>query len=252
MRLFPTRPALDVAVAGAAVVLAGILLFQPAIIAGGGALIVGLSVGRAITLLTVSRVRSAGFEMVWRGTGRSLRLHRGQPSAILAEVRNRDTRAARYVQLRVIASPLVAIELEPDSGEVPAGGRLEVNVSVTAKRVGRHGLFGLGLELRGSPGLFEVPLTFSNPFGLEVLPARSPLTRHALPASGGVLVGLGSALRSGDSTEFSELREYQPGDPLKRVAWKASAHRGQLLVRKYEVEEREFVWFVIDASVELW
>lgn len=252
MRLFPTRSALDVAVAGAAVVLAGILLFQPAIVAWGGALIVGLSVGRAITLLNVARVRSAGFEMVWRGTGRSLRVQRGQPVTIFAEVRNRDTRAARYVQLRVIGSPHVSIELEPDAGEVPAGGRLEVEVKVAARRVGRHGLFGLGLELRGSPGLFEVPLTFSNPFGLEVLPARPALPRHSPLASGGVLSGLGSARRSGDSTEFSEIREYQAGDPLKRVAWKASAHRGKLLVRKYEVEERNLVWFVLDAAVELW
>lgn len=252
VRLFPTRSALDVAVAGAAVVLAGILLFQPAIVAWGGALIVGLSVGRAITLLHVARVRGAGFEMVWRGNGRSLRVWRGQPATILAEVRNRDTRAARYVQLRVIGSPHVAIELEPDAGEVPAGGRLEVVVKVTAQRVGRQGLFGLGLELRGSPGLFEVPLTFSNPYGLDVLPAPAQLGRHAPPASGGVLVGLGSSRRSGDSTEFSEIREYQTGDSLKRLAWKASARRGKLLVRKYEVEERELVWFVLDASVELW
>jgi uncharacterized protein (DUF58 family) len=252
VRLFPTRSALDVAVAGAAVVLAGILLFQPAIVAWGGALIVGLSVGRAITLLNVARVRGAGFEMVWRGNGRSIRVSRGQPATIFAEVRNRDTRAARYVQLRVIGSPHVAIELEPDSGEVPAGGRLEVIVKVTARRVGRQGLFGLGLELRGSPGLFEVPLTFSNPYGLEVLPAPAQLGRHAPPASGGVLVGIGWSRRSGDSTEFSEIREYQAGDPLKRLAWKASARRGQLLVRKYEIEERDRVWFVLDASVELW
>lgn len=232
--------------------LAGILLFQPAIVAWGGALLVGLSVGRAITLLNVARVRSAGFEMVWRGGGRSVRVLRGQPVTLFAEVRNRDTRAARYVQLRVIGSPTVKVELEPDSGEVPAGGRLEVSVTVTARRVGRQGLFGLGLELRGSPGLFEVPLTFSNPLGLEVLPAPVPPGRGSPPASGGVLVGLGSSRRSGDSTEFSEIRDYQSGDPLKRVAWKASARRGKLLVRKYEVEERDLVWFVLDASVELW
>ncbi len=252
MRLFPTRSAIDVAVAGAAVVLAGILLFQPAIVAWGGALIVGLSVARAITLLNVARVRSAGFEMVWRGSGRSLRMLKGQTLALAAEVRNRDTRAARYVQLRVIASPHVLIVLEPESGEVPAGGRLEVTVKVTAKRVGRHGLFGLGLELRGSPGLFEVPLTFSNPFGIEVLPALAPLGRRSPPAMGGLALGASSSRRSGDATEFSEIREHQSGDSLKRVAWKASARRGKLLVRKYEIEDRDVVWFVLDASVDLW
>jgi uncharacterized protein (DUF58 family) len=252
VRLFPTRSALDLAVAGAAVILAGILLFQPAIVAWGGALIVGLSVARAITLLNVARVRTAGFEMVWRGSGRSVRLVKGQTLTIVAEVRNRDTRAARYVQLRVVGSPSVSIEIEVDSGEVPAGGRLEVPVRVRAKRVGRHGLFGLGLELRGSPGLFEVPLTFSNPFGVEVLPHAGAPGRVPAPGAGLLRMGRRNARRSGDATEFSEIREHQLGDSLKRVAWKASARRGKLLVRKYEIEERDVVWFVLDAAVELW
>lgn len=252
MRLFPTRSALDLAVAGAAVILAGILLFQPAIVAWGGALIIGLSVARSITLLNVVRVRTAGFEMVWRGTGRSVRLMKGQTATLMAEVRNRDTRAARYVQLRLLGSPHVSIDIEPDSGEVPAGGRLEVAIRVRPKRVGRHGLYGLGLELRGSPGLFEVPLTFSNPLGIEVLPPVAPPLRRAPLGAGGVRTGLRASRRSGDATEFSEIRDYHLGDALKRVAWKASARRGKLLVRKYEFEERDVIWFVLDASVDLW
>jgi hypothetical protein len=65
-------------------------------------------------------------------------------------------------------------------------------------------------------------------------------------------VGARPSRRSGDSSEFSELRDHQFGDPLKRVAWKASARRGKLMVRKYETEEREIVWLLLDASVELW
>lgn len=251
MRLFPTRSALDLAIAGAAVVLAGILLFQPAIVAWGGALIIGLCVARSLTLLHVVRVRAAGFEMVWRGSGRAVHVVKGQASTLMAEVRNRDTRAARYVQLRVLASPELAIEVEPDNGEVPAGGRLEVAVRVKARRVGRHGLFGLGLELRGGPGLFEVPLTFSNPLGVEVLPALAAARRAPL-GHGASSAGLRASRRSGDATEFSELRDHQPGDPLERVAWKASARRGKLLVRKYELEERDVAWIVLDAGVELW
>ncbi|MEO8182729.1 MAG: DUF58 domain-containing protein [Deltaproteobacteria bacterium] len=251
MRLFPTRPALDVAVAAASVVVVGILLFQPAIVAWGGALIVGLSLARAITLLSVARVRTAGFEMIWRNTGRSARVTRGHVIELRAEVRNRDTRAVRFAASRVVASPLVGIEVTPEAGEVPAGGRLELVVRVRGKRVGQHGLFGLGLEMRGPPGLFEVPLTFANPFGIEVLPAAASARRGA-PRSAGSAVGVRMSRRWGDATEFSEIRDHQFGDPLKRVAWKASARRGKLMVRKYEIEEREIVWLLLDASVELW
>jgi hypothetical protein len=52
--------------------------------------------------------------------------------------------------------------------------------------------------------------------------------------------------------DLREIREYQFGDPFKRIAWKASARRGKLLVREFDLEEREVVWLVLDASVELW
>jgi uncharacterized protein (DUF58 family) len=57
---------------------------------------------------------------------------------------------------------------------------------------------------------------------------------------------------AGEGDELRELREHVPGDPFRRIAWKASARRGQLLVREMEREERDVVWLVLDASVELW
>jgi uncharacterized protein (DUF58 family) len=56
----------------------------------------------------------------------------------------------------------------------------------------------------------------------------------------------------GEGETLKELREHVPGDPFKRIAWKASARRGTLLVREMEREERDIVWLVLDASVELW
>jgi uncharacterized protein (DUF58 family) len=47
------------------------------------------------------------------------------------------------------------------------------------------------------------------------------------------------------------LREHTSGDPFKRIAWKASARRGQLMVREFEREDRDVVWLVLDANVEL-
>ena len=35
----------------------------------------------------------------------------------------------------------------------------------------------------------------------------------------------------------------------KRIAWKASARRGQLLVRDFEREERDIVWVILEATV---
>src|SRR3954469_24238854 len=99
MQLYPTESATHVAAAGIAMVGAGLALTQPAALAWGGAMLVGLAVARAVTLLGVARVRAAGFEMIWREKGGQRRVARGDAVELAAEVRNRDTRAARYVAL---------------------------------------------------------------------------------------------------------------------------------------------------------
>lgn len=254
MHLHPTRSAVDLAVAGVVCVAVGLIAREAAIVAWGGALLVGLAVARSVTSLGVARVRAAGFEMLWRSEPRVRRVARGETLELEAEVRNRDTRAARYVGLRVVASPCLNVEIEPAEGEVPAGGRLRAVVRVRTPRVGRHGLHGLSLEVRGSPGLYEVPLTFANPFGIEVLPRPFALSMRSPRGGRSRMVadeGRPGPL-SGDGLELRELREHRPGDAFKRVAWKASARRGQLMVRDYEREERDVVWILLDASVELW
>ncbi|MBW7995293.1 MAG: DUF58 domain-containing protein [Candidatus Glassbacteria bacterium] len=48
--------------------------------------------------------------------------------------------------------------------------------------------------------------------------------------------------------EFSEVREYQPGDDVRSIDWNVTARMGQPFVKKY-VEERELtVVFLVDAS----
>lgn len=245
---------MDLALAATGTILVGLILQLGPVVAFGGSLLAGLAIARAVTRVGVARIRTAGFEMLWRGEARSITVGRGEVAELECEIRNRDTRAARYVELRAIASPNLIVELEPLAGEVPALGRLNVTVRIQTPRVGRHGIHGLSLEVQGSPGLFEVPLTFANPFGVEVMPASFGSSQHS--ARGGrsrrvARAGMAGPF-SGDGTDLREIRELRRGDPFKRIAWKASARRGTLMVRDFEREERDVVWLFLDASVELW
>ncbi|HET9959802.1 MAG TPA: DUF58 domain-containing protein [Polyangiaceae bacterium] len=254
MQIHPTRSAVHLCVAGSLAVLCGVALDVPAVIAWAGAIVVGLGVARAVTWVSVARIRTAGFEMLWRGSPRVRRLARRDELMLEAELRNRDVRAARFVDLRPVASPDLEVEVKPTQGEVPAGGRISVELRVSARRVGYHAIHGLSLELEAGPGLFEVPLTFANPLGLEVLPKPHTLTAHsARGARSRRMADLGRARPlSGESSELRELREHQAGDPFRRIAWKASARRGRLLVREYEREEQDVVFILLDAAIELY
>ncbi len=254
MQIHPTRASSELVWAGIVTVAVGLALRVPAITGYGAALLVGILVARTVTQVGIARVRAAGFEMLWSETERVRRVARGARFELRAEIRNRDTRATRYGHLRVVAAPELDIRVEPSEAEVSAGGRLEVRLHVTADRVGRHGIHGLSLEVLGSPGLFEVPLTFANPQAVEVLPAPfAPILRSARGGRSRMSAPDGRpGPLAGEGLELRELREHRPGDPFKRIAWKASARRGKLMVSETELEERDVVWILIDASVENW
>ncbi len=221
-------------------------------------MILAVAIGRAAALATVTRLRTAGFEMVWNTPKRVMRTSRGGVLKLEAELRNRGSSDARGVNLRPVVSSMLDVVIEPSTIDLPAGAKVRLDVTIRAKRVGRWGLHGMALEVRGTPaggeGLYEVPLMFANPYGVEVL----PLALHAMIASprGGrsrrTAEAGRPALLAGEGDELRELREHVPGDAFKRIAWKASARRRKLIVREMEHEQRDVVWLVLDASVELW
>lgn len=254
VQIHPTRACAELTWAGLVTVGVGLVAQVPAVVGYGAALLAGILVARSVTQIGVARVRAAGFEMLWAEPERVRRVTRSAHFDLFAEIRNRDSRATRYSKLRAVAAPDLEVRVEPEAAEVPANGKLRVRLAVHAPRVGRHGIHGLSLEVLGSPGLFEVPLTFANPQAVEVVPA--PFATFLRSARGGrsrMSSPEGNSGRlAGDGVELRELREHRPGDPFRRIAWKASARRGKLLVTENEIEERDVVWVLLDASVECW
>lgn len=258
MQLHPTRATFQVALAGAAMVAVGVAAKVSAAVAFGGAMLLAVTLGRALALSTVTRIRASGFEMVWGTARRVTRAERGTEIVLDAELRNRGFDDARGVNLRPVASSMLEVSLHPNVLDLPAASKVRFEVRVRPKRVGRWGVHGIALEVRGTPlggeGLYEVPLMFANPHGIEVVP-RPLLAMIAAPRGGRARAAAetGRAVnRPGEGETLKELREHVPGDPFKRIAWKASARRGQLLVREMELEERDVVFLALDASVELW
>jgi uncharacterized protein (DUF58 family) len=258
VQLHPTRMTLHVAIAGAGLIGLGAVARLASVVAFGGSMLLAVAIGRALALLAVTALRESGFEMVWLDAARVHRMARGETRVIAGQVRNRSEVAVRCVALRPVASSMLEVRVEPTSFSLSPGGVARVSVAVRASRIGRWGIHGLALEVRGAAlggeGLYEVPLLFASPLGIEVLPkslavlAGSPIGGRARRAS-----ELGRAAASpGEGDEMRELRNHAPGDPFKRIAWKASARRGRLLVREMERDERDVIWLVVDASVDLW
>ncbi|MHA2249519.1 MAG: DUF58 domain-containing protein [Candidatus Kariarchaeaceae archaeon] len=66
------------------------------------------------------------------------------------------------------------------------------------------------------------------------------------------LSGNRRSLFLGHGTEFADLREYQTGDELRYIDWRASAKRfNTLIVRDFEVERNANVVLLVDASASM-
>jgi len=116
------------------------------------------------------------------------------------------------------------------------------------------------LTRRGAYLLGPTTLTTGDPFGLfsarrvvsaketlVILPMTSPIS--IFPPPPGLLPG-GKAIRQRtlDMTpNAAEVREYMPGDAMKRIHWPSTAHRGQLMVKEFEQDPQADIWIFLDA-----
>lgn len=91
---------------------------------------------------------------------------------------------------------------------------------------------------RGDPfDLFNACKTFSLPQSLLILPKIYQVPPVRLPGSRRYQTG-GIALASsvGDSEEFRALRDYRPGDSLRKIHWKSWAKIGKPIVKEEQDE----------------
>ncbi|HEY9285379.1 MAG TPA: DUF58 domain-containing protein, partial [Pyrinomonadaceae bacterium] len=52
----------------------------------------------------------------------------------------------------------------------------------------------------------------------------------------------------GEGRDFESLRDYVPGDELRHVSWGATARRGKLTTRQYQIERDQTILVALDAG----
>ena len=113
----------------------------------------------------------------------------------------------------------------------------EARVEIVPLRRGPLRLVAVTLGRSDPLGLFRARVTVPAPQSVLVLPRRYPVPALALPGprkyqQGGVAL----AASVGDSEEFVALRDYRPGDPVRRIHWKSWARAGRPVVKEFQDE----------------
>jgi uncharacterized protein (DUF58 family) len=176
-----------------------------------------------------------------------------RPFSLHLAFRNHGSRRLRVLHTRVLAGTGLDIEGNPIAAVAP-GQQVEVVTQVLARTMGHHVFHGAALTLGETLGLFEIEAYFPNPIAIKVFPRSLPSRGATVRAVGGALheqVGLHHVRRRGVAGELRELRQHSHGDPFKLIAWKATAKRGQLMVRDLETEIVSSVMVLVDGGAAM-
>ena len=89
------------------------------------------------------------------------------------------------------------------------------------------------------------PATFLDP---ALLARISDLSLLAHTVVEGFMHGMHRSPRKGFSIDFAQHRQYQQGDDLRRIDWKAFARTDKFYIKEYEADTNAGVVFALDAS----
>lgn len=130
------------------------------------------------------------------------------------------------------------------------GTRHVVTYHVSPKARGDFRFGDIWLLVVGRLGLVNRQHRIAAAQAIKVYPNLAETAKFNLMAKRGRLqqVGIRAARLMGAGREFESLREYQPDDEYRRIDWKATARRGKLISRQYEVERSQNVLLVLDVG----
>ena len=203
------------------------LLFLAFGIALGAILVSGFVSGVALMSLEVRRAPA--------GVGRV-----GEPMLFVYRVKNtsrwmpafglviQESSAHRHASWeKLLPAPAAALV------HVPARQIRHASASVTPIARGEAHLSHIRISTTFPFGILKKSITFEQP-GRALIRPHHAATAHQLLDQ--ALAGIGAtervSRRIGRDAEFYGLREYSPGDPLRHIAWRATARTGDLVVRE--------------------
>ncbi len=156
----------------------------------------------------------------------------GQDASIDVTLHNANQHSRSDLVLQVDNSLAPAINVPSQHSEI-------MTLGVPTQSRGYQSISRLSVRTRYPGGLFRAWTWVY--WDLKVLVYPQPFGSQALPAHGSGQ-DAGNTVRTRGEEELAELRNYQRGDPLNRVAWKHFARSGELHSKTFDDP----------ASVDLW
>ena len=147
-------------------------------------------------------------------------------------------------ELRSRASNPRAVALAP-------GEPRTLSVPIRCERWGAFVVGPLLVRARDRLGFHSWEARVGGRAPLRVYPSVETLRALLPPLETQVFIGDQVSRAKGDGIEFADVREWEPGDRVRRVNWRASARRGGLWVNEQHPERNTDVVLFLDTFADV-
>jgi uncharacterized protein (DUF58 family) len=155
-------------------------------------------------------------------------------------------------ELFVPTPPTLGVEGGPARAvHLRAGQTHTLELKLCCERWGAFSFGPLLVRARDALGLHSWEGQAGEPQRLRVYPREETLRSLVAPLETQVFVGNQVSKVRGEGIEFADLREWQPGDRVRRVNWRATALRGSLWVNEQYPERNTDVVLFLDTFAEV-
>jgi hypothetical protein len=126
---------------------------------------------------------------------------------------------------------------EQPLARLAGGENLALSMQILPRKRGWLRFQGLAIGCPDLFGLFRSLAWIPANDSILILPKRYALPPLAMPGARKYqLGGIAMAASVGESDEFVALRDFRPGDPLRRIHWRSWAKSGKPIVKEYQDE----------------
>jgi uncharacterized protein (DUF58 family) len=246
--VIPSRKLIAISAGGAAICTALAFTSTASMVVEGATLAGGV-------LLAVCGVDLLLSVLDWRRAPLEMRRHLphafaiGVPVMVQVSIDNQgDTR--RFGQYQEYADPTLVMPQLPLPFDVGPRRRELLNIELTPTARGLQ-RFDVGqVRLRSRLGMLDLDLRIGTSESRRVFPNFQEQARFARLAGDRRVqsAGLKSVQRRGSGTDFDQLIDYQAGDPIRHIDWKATEKHDRPIVRKFQDERDQDVIILLDCG----
>jgi len=174
----------------------------------------------------------------------------GAENEVRIQIQNASNRPIKVV-VKDEFPPLMALNGVREGGmNVDAQSTATLIYGLTPPRRGRFEFGHTALRFRSRLHLVWCDTKVTSPIVVKVYPNMRRAREAELKALGARSVVSSHRKTSwrGEGREFESMRDYVRGDELRHISWTATARRGKLTTRQYQIERDQTILIALDAG----